>query len=212
MSAEHGHSLIGITGAIRNGDLVELENHRRMIRPFRTRGFEISLHDVIWRDPLFTVEDKIGVLSEVIEGELEKGKEVSLLGFSAGGALALAGFMEHPEITGVIIYGARINKQTAVGYPPLDDVKKKTPLFADTIDWITDHAASLTPEMRTRVMTRRSEHGDDVVPHDAHILEGAHNIVDPFRAMDHYDAVNRTARRSYDEVTVFLRGISERRR
>jgi hypothetical protein len=181
MSVERPHALIAVTGAIDNDDPEALESQWRLARPFRRRGFDVSVHDVGWHDAIPVLDDKLSAICDVIERKLVAGETVSLAGISAGGDLSLAAFMEFPRyLNGVVAYGTRVNKHTDAGYPSLDELAVSLPLMVDTIDWLMDHEADLTPEMRDRVMTRRSRAGDDLFPHIAHVLKGAHNVVEPF--------------------------------
>lgn len=198
MSVEIRHQLVIVTGG--KYDTQGRKFHEGVARRFDRRGFDSVIHSVGWEDG--AVEDKIGLLSDTIESSLQTYERVSLLGPSAGGAMALAGFMEHPEIFRVATVCSRLNLKTNSGYPSFLQINS---LLLNTLNWLEENQDKLTPEMRDRVATVSIRSGENRIPPAGLILEGAKEMKVPYDAKDHHDSVGTILRQYIDPIAVFIK-------
>lgn len=172
--SENKHTVIIIPGL---GDGVQLMEWAT--RHFRLSGLSPLVSSVGWRDDERSFTPKLTRLVGLIDGLLEKGKTVSLIGTSAGGSAALNAFIERRDsIHRVINVCGRLRVGPTTGLWSFGDKTKTSPSFADSVVMCERHQTSLSGNDLKRVMTVVPLF-DETVPRETVGIKGAHNIQIP---------------------------------
>jgi len=119
-------------------------------------------------------------LIDLIDEQLNKREKVSLVGTSAGGSAVINAFAERRDkVHRVINVCGRLREGTQTGFRSFKERTKSSPPFAQSIEFCETHLESLTENDKRKIMTVRSMFGDELVPSDTVIIEGANNIQVP---------------------------------
>lgn len=137
---------------------------------WRMYGFSAQLFVMDWRSSRpFT--ERFDELLGMIDAIHAKGREVALVGASAGAASVLLGLMARPDVlVGAVTICGQINGLAALRGP----VAAVNPRFKYSLAALQDAVPTMTPEVRCRVMTLRPRQDHIVPPHEA-VLSGATN-------------------------------------
>lgn len=121
-------------------------------------------------------QSKLERLLDLIDKELAKGK-VSLVGTSAGGSLVLNAFSERKDkINRVITICARLRKGQIHGFRGFEERTKEYPAFAESITRAEESEKMVD---KSKIMTVRALLGDELVPNNTAMIDGAKNIAVP---------------------------------
>jgi pimeloyl-ACP methyl ester carboxylesterase len=107
--------------------------------------------------------------------------QVSLVGISAGGSLALNCFSMHKDtFVKSVNVGGRLRRGKARGYRSFETRTAPSQAFQDSIIQFEDiNEPILSKADRSRIMTISALFGDELVPRDTSQLAGARNLLLP---------------------------------
>ena len=170
MSKEHKVIVIPGLGDHRTKPIELAVNH------WRRQGLEPIVHAVGWHDGEDSFEPKLLRLVEMIDGFTEQGDTVPLVGTSAGGSAALNAFIERKDaIHRVINVCGRLKVGPTTGFRSFVSKSKSSPAFAESVKLCEAREKLLSTADRQKIMTVRAMFGDELVPPETTILQGAYN-------------------------------------
>ncbi|MBU1886074.1 hypothetical protein KKE34_05745 [Patescibacteria group bacterium] len=147
---------------------------------WRKQGLEPIIHPIGWHDGEDSFEPKLHQLIEVIDRFAEAGDKVSLVGTSAGGSAALNAFIERREtIHRVINVCGRLRVGPTTGFRSFESKSKTSPAFAEAVKLCEAQESTLSDSDKQKIMTMRALFGDELVPSETTILQGAYNTTVP---------------------------------
>lgn len=174
MSKEHKVIIIPGLGDSRTRPLELMTNH------WKRQGLEPIVHVVGWHDSEDSFELKLHRLVELIDELVGQGDEVSLVGTSAGGSAALNAFIERKNVVHRIInVCGRLSVGPTTGFRSFESKSKSSPAFAESVELCETQEKSLSSSDRQKIMTVRAMFGDELVPPETTIIEGAYNTLVP---------------------------------
>lgn len=170
MSKEHKVIVIPGLGDHRTKPLEMAVNH------WRSQGLDPIVHAVGWHDEEGSFAPKLHRLVEMIDSFVGQGDTVSLVGTSAGGSAALNAFIERRDVVHrVINVCGRLRVGPRTGFRSFESKSKSSPTFAESVQLCEAQEKSLTAADRQKIMTVRAMFGDELVPPETTILQGAYN-------------------------------------
>lgn len=168
----HKHVVIIIPGL---GD--ETRILRWVVRHWRQYGLIPVVYSVGWRDRETSFLPKLAGLVGKIDQLIKEGNKVSLIGTSAGGSAAINAFMERKsKIHRVINVCGRLRVGPTTGFRSFDSKTRSSPAFAESVRLCERGIAQLSLPDRRKIMTVRALFGDELVPPETAIVDGARNI------------------------------------
>lgn len=140
---------------------------------YRDAIFNFHLNLAPWKKDPDNLDPKLNGLIDKIDSLA--GRNISLVGISAFGSLALNGYTERRKaVSKVVIVCGRLNR--GIGdFPPLALSAKRSGAFYESVIWAEENAANFTIEDRAKFMTISSIY-DELVPAGTSTLEGAANM------------------------------------
>lgn len=169
------HKVIIIPGL---GDYVGLitlaTNH------WRRHNLEPFIYSMEWKTQKTELKTKLEELSDLIERTAQNDDRISLVGCSAGGSVAINAFFEQKDrVHRVINVCGRLRTGEQLGFRSLDSRSKTSPAFKSSVRLSDVNLAKLSKKDCEKLMTVRALFGDELVPSDTAVIEGAHNISVP---------------------------------
>lgn len=150
------------------------------VRNWKSYGLKPVVYSVGWRDGENSFEPKLHRLIEAIDGFIENGDSVSLVGTSAGGSAVLNAFMERKDsINKVVNVCGRLRVGPISGFRSFALKTRSSMAFADSVRLCERGLNSLSEVDLKKVMTVRPMFGDELVPSETTILHGALNTKVP---------------------------------
>lgn len=147
---------------------------------WRLQGLEPIVHAVGWHDREDSFEPKLQRLTKMIDRFSQAGDKVSLVGTSAGGSAALNAFIERRDaVHRVINVCGRLRVGPETGFRSFESKSKSSPAFAESVKLCELKQETLTDSDKEKVMTVRAMFGDELVPSETTIIEGAYNTKVP---------------------------------
>lgn len=170
MSKEHKVIVIPGLGDHRTKPLELAVNH------WRSQGLDPIVHAVGWHDAEDSFSPKLHKLVEMIDRFVGQGDTVSLVGTSAGGSAALNAFIERKNVVHRMInVCGRLKVGPTTGFRSFESKSKSSSAFAESVKLCEAQEKSLTAIDRQKIMTVRAMFGDELVPPETTILQGAYN-------------------------------------
>lgn len=169
------HSVIIIPGlGDRTRMLAWTVNH------WRCYGLDPIVYSVGWRDGEDSFRPKVKRLIELIDELVKKGNRVSLVGTSAGGSAAINAFVKRKRtIHRVITVCSRLRVGPTMGLRCFVSKTKSSPAFGESVRLCESGIRNLSTADRRKIMTVRAMFGDELVPPETTIIDGALNIEIP---------------------------------
>ncbi|KKQ66962.1 MAG: hypothetical protein US86_C0002G0079 [Candidatus Daviesbacteria bacterium GW2011_GWA2_38_24] len=196
MSKEH--SVIVIPGL--GNDTSKLE---WAIQHWRNHGLEPLVHSVDWHKDEF--QSKLERLVDLVDELSDKGDVVSLVGTSAGGSAVLNAFIERKDVIHrVVNVCGRLRTGAQAGFRSFEARTASSPAFAQAVKLFESREDTLTERDRQKIMTVRAMFGDELVPGDTTILEGAYNTQVP--TPEHMLSIGAALTIFSQPVILFLKG------
>ncbi|MEK7543777.1 MAG: hypothetical protein AAB557_02840 [Patescibacteria group bacterium] len=147
---------------------------------WRRYGLEPIVYAVGWRDEENAFRPKLKKLVALIDQIVKNGDKVSFVGTSAGGSAALNAFMQRKsKIYKVINVCGRLRVGPTTGFLSFDSKTKSSPAFAESVRLCERGIAQLSLPDRRKIMTMRAMFGDELVPPETAVIDGALNIQIP---------------------------------
>jgi pimeloyl-ACP methyl ester carboxylesterase len=142
-----------------------------------TPFFPVLMH-MNWHDggPFAAKERRI---AETVRELKKRYGSVDLIGTSAGGSAALNVFFLHPEVIGkAVTVCARLRRGPLTGWRSFERATASSLAFRQSVErFEDDRLRHLTPALLSRIMTVRAGLGDELVPSQTAVLDGATNTV-----------------------------------
>lgn len=172
-------------------------------------GLEPIIHSVGWHDRKIEFQSKLNRLIKLID-ELSKGSDkVSLVGTSAGGSAVMNAFIERRDtVFRVINVCGRLRKGNQSGFRSFESRSASSPSFAQSIQLCESNLATLSDRDKIKIMTVRAMFGDELVPGDTSIVEGAYNTQVP--TPEHVFSIGMALTVFSKPLIVFLKGNNGR--
>ncbi|WP_029068148.1 hypothetical protein [Jonesia quinghaiensis] len=143
---------------------------RAALRLWRPWGARVDFFVVGWADDA-EYEDRLDSLIARVDAHRSQGREVVLVGASAGASAVLGAFAHRREdVVGVAVICGKIHRPHIIPGPVLDINE----VFEEALEAIDDHVESLTAGDLARVLSLRAV-GDAIVPPEDTIIPGAVN-------------------------------------
>ncbi len=164
------HTVIIVPGLGDNGDLI-----RAGTRFWRRHGLAPCIHMVGWNERDGTFEEKLAALSRRVNRLSRRGL-VSLVGCSAGASMAFTVFARHRRaIRRAAGICGQLREKTEYDNSAFIRLAEESPLYGRSVSVFETEEGSIAPYDRARMMTISSRFGDQLVPPDASVVEGANN-------------------------------------
>lgn len=175
MSTEHSerHNVVILPG-LSDG----VENIILATNWWRNKGLEPHVLKVGWRDGSTDFQPKLDEILRFINQLSSQGR-LSIVGTSAGGSAALNAFLARPDIVerAVNICGRlRAGKHRRRS---LERMSATSEPFRHSVLLFEESEPRISDELKRRIMTVTARFGDELVPADTSVLEGAYNIKVP---------------------------------
>lgn len=143
-------------------------------------GLDPIVYSVGWRDGEESFRPKLKKLVMLIDQYRKNGDKVSLVGTSAGGSAAMNAFIERKRtIHRVINVCGRLKVGPTTGLRSFATQTKSSPAFAESVRICEKGIEELTVTDRRKIMTVRAMFGDELVPPETTIVDGAYNTQIP---------------------------------
>ncbi|MEK7141135.1 MAG: hypothetical protein AAB800_01160, partial [Patescibacteria group bacterium] len=144
---------------------------------WRWYGLDPVVYSVGWRDGEYSFRQKLKRLVAMIDEIVNNADRISLIGTSAGGSAAVNAFMERKsKIHRVINICGRLRVGPTTGFRSFDSKTKSSPAFTESVRLCERGIEQLPLPDRRKIMTVRALFGDELVPPETAIVDGAHNI------------------------------------
>ena len=175
------------------------------VKNWPNHGLEPIVHPVGWHDEELSFEPKLGRLVEMIDRFSQKGDTVSLIGTSAGGSAALNAFIERKKVVHRIVnVCGRLRTGPTTGFRSFGAKTASSPAFAESVKLCESREEDLSDADRKKIMTVRAMFGDELVPADTTIMQGAFNTTVP--TPEHMLSIISALTIFSKPLIVFLRG------
>lgn len=200
------HSVIIIPGLGDKTNILEL-----ITRYWKRHELEPIVYSIGWRDGEYSFKSKLRRLLKLIDQLTNKGNIVSLVGTSAGGSAVLNAFIERKDVVyRVVTICGRLRTGPTTGFRSFGLKTVSSPSFAESIKLFEAKEKYLDATDRQKVMTIHAMFGDELVPKDTTVLDGAFNISIP--TLEHMLSIGAALTIFSKQVITFLKGDTERYR
>ncbi|MFA6518062.1 MAG: hypothetical protein WCV93_00210 [Candidatus Shapirobacteria bacterium] len=124
-------------------------------------------------------QDKLNRLLVLIDREAKLNR-VSLVGTSAGGSMVINAYaLRKNTVNKMVTVCSRLKKGQIKGFRGFEERTKGYPAFRDSVILAEEVEKSFSENDRQKIMTVHSLLGDELVPTNTAIIDGAKNIVVP---------------------------------
>ena len=148
--------------------------------PWRFYGLKPVVYSMNWGDGKTEFPQKLRDLGDVIKSFAADGDSVSLIGCSAGGSVAINAFFEQKDkVHRVINVCGPLRMGSQRGLNILGQAAKLNRQFRQSVELCETNLENLSAEDLRKIMTVRAMFGDEVIPPDTNVLEGAYNTLVP---------------------------------
>ena len=149
------------------------------VNHWKKNSLDPVVYSIGWSSGI-AFQPKLQKLVTMIDGFIDKGARVSLVGTSAGGSAALNAFIKRKEtIHRVINICGRLRTGPLTGFRSFKSKTASSPAFADSIKLCEREECKLTILDRQKIMTVSALFGDELVPGETTIIKGALNTKIP---------------------------------
>ncbi|MEO7364142.1 MAG: hypothetical protein ABIV43_01390 [Candidatus Saccharimonadales bacterium] len=139
----------------------------------RQRGVSSELCQMNWADGE-AWPPKLERILGSIDAAIARGQDVGLVAASAGGSAVINAYAARPNVvTGVVIIAGKVNRPESVGAK----YKANNPAFWTAVRDCQAALASLTPELRRRIMSRHGIIDEMVLAADNRIPGAVNQLV-----------------------------------
>jgi hypothetical protein len=140
-------------------------------------GFKLIINPFGWGDKSTIFEDKLNKLLELIDKNARSVEKISLIGTSAGGSAGINAFcLRKSVINKVINICGRLKVGDTKGFRSYKTRTASSPAFASSVKICESNLKSLSRKDLSKILTIRAKYGDELVPSETTIIEGATNI------------------------------------
>jgi pimeloyl-ACP methyl ester carboxylesterase len=177
------------------------------VRNWPDQDLEPIVHAIRWHDGETSFKPKLKILVDMIDSLSRQGDRVSLIGTSAGGSAALNAFIERSgKVHKMINVCGRLRTGPVTGFRSFGTKTISSPAFANSIKLCESREKELSNAERKRIMTVRSLFGDELVPGETTVIQGANNRTVP--VPEHMLSIVSALTIFSKPLTSFLKGSS----
>ncbi len=170
-------------------------------------GFTAEILQITWKDTEHFAP-KLSRILEVVDNHIDDGSLVSLVGCSASGSAMLNAFLERRDsVHKVVNIDGFLRPGKAKGIRSFERRSASSIAFRESVLRFTELEPSLTDEDRKKILTVRPMFGDELVPPDTVVVQGALNRTVP--TGEHILGI-ATALVKHEPVILFLKGDLDR--
>ncbi|MDL2342074.1 MAG: hypothetical protein QFB87_03290 [Patescibacteria group bacterium] len=145
----------------------------KLVATWKHHNVSYELCQMNWADGEWA--PKLEKILKAIDTAVANGQDVALVGASAGGCAVVTAYAARQDVvTGVVVIAGKVNRPQTVGH----GYKSKNPAFWTAINAAQPALASLGPDKRSKILSRRGLLDEVVLPSD-NIIAGAVNRVTP---------------------------------
>ena len=156
-------------------------------RWWKTRGLDVVVFPVGWRDGDKHFAPKLQRILKLVDEMVKNGDTVSLIGLSAGGSAVLNVFGERKQVIHkVVTIGARNRVGVYRGANSFENRTHTSPAFAESIECAETIEKEFNVEDRKKIMTIRPVY-DEIVPARTVVIRGAKNVMLP--TVEHLNSI-----------------------
>ncbi len=150
------------------------------VKNWKNYGLETVVHAVGWRDGENDFEPKLHRVTDMIDLFVKQGNLVSLVGTSAGGSAVLNAFMDRKDsIHKVVNVCGRLRVGPTSGFRSFEAKTRPSKPFAQSVKLCESRLESLSEIDLKKIMTVCPMFGDEAVPSETTIIQGALNTKVP---------------------------------
>ncbi|MBI5620579.1 hypothetical protein HY949_02270 [Candidatus Gottesmanbacteria bacterium] len=172
-------------------------------RQWKRYGLDLVVYSVGWHDGKESFPLKLSRFVQMIDELVKNGNKVSLVGTSAGGSAVVNAFIERKsKIHRVINICGRLKVGPTTGYRSFDKKTSSSPAFAESVRLCEKGIKLLTATDRKKIMTVHAKFGDELVPPETTMINGAHNTYIP--TMEHVVSISAALTIFSKSLTFFL--------
>jgi dienelactone hydrolase len=143
-------------------------------------GLMPIVHSVGWGNRESEFQPKLDELLNLIDTLSSNNQKVSVVGTSAGGSAAINSFYErNTKIHRAVNVCGRLKVGPTKGLRSFHSKTASCPAFAQSVELCQSHIGELSLVDRQRIMTIHALFGDELVPSETTIIEGANNTFIP---------------------------------
>ena len=162
----------------------------------------VKVLETTWKDDE-SFDVKFDYALKEIDGAIESGDDVYVVGCSAWGQMAMNIFAERrDEIKGAVNVGGFLRPGNRTGIRNFDRRSRQSIAFKQGVYRFVDIEPTLTEGDRKKILTIRPRFGDELVPPETVLVRGAINKTVP---MGEHIAGIATALSLYDPLIIFLK-------
>lgn len=156
----------------------KITNTKILDRWWKRNNIEMMIFQSRWKSNE-NYQTKLNRLIALIDKESEN-NEVSLIGTSAGGSLAINAFdKKSDKINKIITICSRLIEGKDFGRRGFINSTKKYPSFGESIKASEKNIKTFLTKDKKRIMTIRAKFWDEFIPSDTAIIDGSKNITVP---------------------------------
>lgn len=158
-----------------------------LTRHWKDYGLNVIVYPFGWRDEVSFLK-KLENLIVLIDKLSTKGK-VSIVGASAGGSAAINAFSARSnKVYKIVNVCGRLRQGQQTGYRGFISRTQSSDSFRDSVLQCEKNIKTLSIAQRKKILTLHAKFGDELVPADTTIIEGATNISLPY--FEHLITIN----------------------
>lgn len=173
MSKEH-HVIIG------PGMDGKVDNLRFLTKNWPSKyGLTPDVMPIVWKDAEH-FDEKLARITDEIDSFTQSGDTVSLVGCSASGSLMLNAFIERRNVVHKVVnLDGFARPGTAKGFRNFDVRSAQSVAFRESVIRFAELEKTLTSQDKKKILTVRPFFGDELVPADTVVIQGALNKTVP---------------------------------
>jgi len=142
-------------------------------------GLTPEVMPIFWKDAEH-FDTKLARITDEIDSFIQKGDTVSLIGCSASGSAMLNAFIERKDkVHKVVNLDGFVRPGTARGFRNFDVRSAQSIAFRESVMLFAELEKTLTPQDKKKILTVRPFFGDELVPPDSVVIQGALNKTVP---------------------------------
>ncbi len=197
MNKEH-HVIIG------PGMDGKVDNLQFLTRNWQAKyGLTPDVMQVVWKDTEH-LDVKLARITDTIDELAQRGDTVSLVGCSASGSLMLNAFIERKNVVHKVVnLDGFLRPGNSTGFRSFETRSAASIAFRESVFRFAELEQKLTVQDRKKILTVRPFFGDELVPADTVVIQGALNKTVP---MGEHVLSIATALILYRPVIAFLKG------
>lgn len=175
------------------------------VRNWKNYGLKPVVYSLGWRDNENSFKPKLQRLLEMIDRFTDSGDSVSLVGTSAGGSAVLNAFIErNGSINKVVNVCGRLRVGPITGFRSFEAKTRSSIAFAESVRLCERRLGLLSDLDLKKIMTVRPMFGDELVPSETTILQGALNTKVP--TPEHMLSIGAALTVFSQPIILFLKG------